>query len=115
MTAPAIQAFVERLAAVEAGPACNNFFNRSVPANELRRRNLEIYLQEMLDRRPRVLLVGEAPGFRGMRITGVPFTNRTIIEGPVNRPCQPGRWRCPCEGPSAPFAPTSRGEDHHRL
>ena len=85
MTAPAIQAFVERLAAVEAGPACNNFFNRSVPANELRRRNLEIYLQEMLDRRPRVLLVGEAPGFRGMRITGVPFTNRTIIECPVNR------------------------------
>lgn len=85
MTAPVIQAFVERLAAVEAGPACNNFFNRSVPANELRRRNLEIYLQEMLDRRPRVLLEGEAPGFRGMRITGVPFTNRTIIEGPVNR------------------------------
>lgn len=85
MTAPAIQAFVERLAAVETGPACNNFFNRSVPVNALRRRNLEIYLQEMLDRRPTVLLVGEAPGFRGMRITGVPFTNRTMLEGPANR------------------------------
>jgi uracil-DNA glycosylase len=76
--------FVERLAAVETGAAANNFFNHSVPANELRRRNLEIYLQEMLDRRPGVLLVGEAPGFRGMRITGVPFTNRTIFEGPAN-------------------------------
>lgn len=85
MTAPAIQAFVERLAAVETGPACNNFFNRSVPVNALRRRNLEIYLQEMLDRRPTVLLVGEAPGFRGMRITGVPFTNLTMLEGPANR------------------------------
>ncbi len=34
--------------------------------------------------RPKVLLVGEAPGFRGMRITGVPFTNRTMFEGPAN-------------------------------
>jgi uracil-DNA glycosylase len=76
--------FVERLAAVETGPASNNFFSHSLPANELRRRNLEIYLQEMLDRHPKVLLVGEAPGFRGMRITGVPFTNRTILEGPAN-------------------------------
>lgn len=76
--------FVERLAAVETGLACNNFFSPAVPENALRRRNLEIYLQEMLDRRPRVLLVGEAPGFRGMRITGVPFTNRTILDGPPN-------------------------------
>ncbi|MBT2567782.1 uracil-DNA glycosylase [Arthrobacter sp. ISL-85] len=79
-----VSAFVERLAAVELGPACTNFFNHAVPENALRRRNLEIYLQEMLDRRPKVLLVGEAPGFRGMRITGVPFTNRTIFDGPAN-------------------------------
>ena len=38
----------------------------------------------MLERSPDILLVGEAPGFRGMRITGVPFTNRTIFEGPAN-------------------------------
>jgi hypothetical protein len=38
----------------------------------------------MLDRSPTVLLVGEAPGFRGMRITGVPFTNRGMFEGPAN-------------------------------
>ena len=55
-----------------------------IPANAQRRQNLEIYLQEMLDRDPKVLLVGEAPGFRGMRITGVPFTNRTMFEGPAN-------------------------------
>jgi hypothetical protein len=85
MSAPAIAAFVEGLAAVEMGPACNNFFSHAVPENALRRQNLLIYLQEMLDRRPSVLLVGEAPGFRGMRITGVPFTNRTILEGPANR------------------------------
>ena len=76
--------FVERLAAVEVGPACTNFFNQAVPANAIRRHNLELYLQEMLERRPKVLLVGEAPGFRGMRITGVPFTNRVILGGAAN-------------------------------
>ena len=84
MVASGISSFVGRLAAMETGAASTNFFNHAVPENALRRRNLEIYLQEMLDRRPKVLLVGEAPGFRGMRITGVPFTNRTILEGPAN-------------------------------
>lgn len=84
MGTPSIAAFVDRLAAVATGPACNNFFDHAVPENAQRRRNLQIYLQEMLDRAPTVLLVGEAPGFRGMRITGVPFTNRTMFEGPAN-------------------------------
>jgi hypothetical protein len=79
-----VSEFVERLAAVPTVPARNNFFDHSVPANAGRRRNLELYLEEMLDRRPKVLLLGEAPGFRGMRITGVPFTNRTMFQGPVN-------------------------------
>ncbi|TLM82771.1 hypothetical protein FDW83_12560 [Pseudarthrobacter sp. NamE2] len=79
-----IDAFIERLAAVAAGPAWTNFFDHSVPANALRRENLRLYLTQMLERRPGVLLVGEAPGFRGMRITGVPFTNRSMFEGPAN-------------------------------
>ena len=84
MTSSSIDGFVDRLAAVETGPGCNNFFDRTVPGNAQRRRNLTIYLREMQDRDPKVLLVGEAPGYRGMRITGVPFTNRTMFEGPAN-------------------------------
>ncbi|MDR6507857.1 uracil-DNA glycosylase [Arthrobacter oryzae] len=84
MTTPSISAFVDQLSAVATRPACNNFFDHTTPANAQRRRNLGLYLQEMLDRSPKVLLVGEAPGFRGMRITGVPFTNRTMFEGPAN-------------------------------
>ncbi|MFF1253306.1 uracil-DNA glycosylase [Pseudarthrobacter sp. NPDC058329] len=83
MTA-AITAFVERLAAVPTVPGRNNFFDHSVPDNSVRRQNLELYLEEMLDRSPQVLLLGEAPGFRGMRITGVPFTNRTMFQEPAN-------------------------------
>lgn len=75
---------MERLSSVAAGPGSNNFFDDAVPGNAQRRHNLEIYLHEMLDRSPKVLLLGEAPGFRGMRITGVPFTNRTMFEGPAN-------------------------------
>ncbi|WP_350003025.1 uracil-DNA glycosylase [Pseudarthrobacter sp. WHRI 8279] len=79
-----IAAFVERLAAVPTVEGRTNFFDRSHPGNAVRRRNLELYLSEMLDRAPKVLLLGEAPGFRGMRITGVPFTNRTMFQGPAN-------------------------------
>ena len=84
MTSSSIDAFIDRLASVETGPGCRNFFDHGVPENAQRRRNLGIYLEEMLARSPRVLLLGEAPGFRGMRITGVPFTNRTILEAPAN-------------------------------
>ncbi|WP_427172451.1 uracil-DNA glycosylase [Arthrobacter sp. 92] len=84
MTSSAIGGFVDRLAAVATGPGCHNFFDHAVPENAQRRHNLELYLTEMRQRGPKVLLVGEAPGFRGMRITGIPFTNRTILEGPAN-------------------------------
>jgi uracil-DNA glycosylase len=80
----AVSDFVEQLSAVPTVPGRNNFFDHSSPGNAGRRRNLGLYLEEMLDRPPKVLLLGEAPGFRGMRITGVPFTNRTMFQGPAN-------------------------------
>jgi uracil-DNA glycosylase len=79
VAARAIEEFVEALAATKAGPNSDNFFDFTHPGNDGRRRNLELYLQEMFEREPNVLLLGEAPGFRGMRITGVPFTNTNIL------------------------------------
>jgi uracil-DNA glycosylase len=35
----------------------------------------------MAERQPRLLLVGEAPGYRGCRVTGVPFTSEAILLG----------------------------------
>lgn len=86
----AIAAFISDLARMPAGQASANMFAEEKDGaadNALRRHNLELYLNAMLERRPRVLLVGEAPGYRGMRITGVPFTNRPILAGTAPTGC----------------------------
>jgi hypothetical protein len=81
MAALSIHTFVQGLAETKAGGNSDNFFDFTNPENAARRSNLELYLQEMVLREPTVLLLGEAPGFRGMRITGVPFTNTAILNG----------------------------------
>lgn len=48
-------------------------------SGKIRCHNLLLYLQRMKERRPRLLLLGEAPGYRGCRVTGVPFTSQTIL------------------------------------
>jgi uracil-DNA glycosylase len=79
-----IEAFVAELAGTKAGPNSGNFLHGTSPGNSRRRRNLELYLQEMLERRPKVLLLGEAPGYRGMTVTGVPFTNTAMLHSRSN-------------------------------
>jgi uracil-DNA glycosylase len=80
MIPDSIDAFVERLATSHPGPNSVNFFDFSHPDNAIRRRNLALYLEQLAEREPTTLLVGEAPSYRGMRITGVPFTNATILQ-----------------------------------
>jgi uracil-DNA glycosylase len=79
MAPDAIDGFIERLAAGGSGPNSANPFDGSRPGNGMRRRNLERYLRQLAERRPATLLVGEAPGYRGMAITGVPFTNTVLL------------------------------------
>jgi uracil-DNA glycosylase len=71
--------FIDRLA---SEPAMQNTFNpyaTNDPASEVRRGNLLLYLRRMAERRPHSLLIGEAPGYRGCRVTGVPFTSEAIL------------------------------------
>src|SRR5712691_9192327 len=52
--------------------ACNQY-SRTVGdlrANLIRRRNLRIYLESFVA--PDILLIGEAPSYRGGRLTGIP-------------------------------------------
>jgi uracil-DNA glycosylase len=66
--------FVDRLAAARIGATFNQYAD-----SELRRARLERYLRER--RRTRILLVGEAPGYRGARVSGIPFTSERQLSG----------------------------------
>lgn len=76
-----IQNLIDELAAIQ--PASNNVFNQYLANddmnNAIRRANFKHYLQDMAQRQPKTLLVMEAPGYRGSRLTGVPVTSRKVL------------------------------------
>ncbi|MBW8741506.1 MAG: uracil-DNA glycosylase [Gaiellaceae bacterium] len=69
--------FVRRLAAARIG-ATHNFYRDGRRAR-LRRERLAAYLLAHAD--APVLLVGEAAGFRGARISGIPFVSERQLTG----------------------------------
>jgi uracil-DNA glycosylase len=71
------QRFVNRLAAARIGETFN--FYRHGEGAQLRRRRLCEYLEER--GAARLLLVGEAAGYRGARVSGIPFTSERQLTG----------------------------------
>jgi uracil-DNA glycosylase len=69
--------FVETLAAARIGETFN--FYRDCEGARLRRERLTSYLEART--RARYLLVGEAAGYRGARVSGVPFTSERLLTG----------------------------------
>jgi uracil-DNA glycosylase len=69
--------FVDRLAEARIGKTFN--FYREGRGAALRRARLSTYLESRRD--AHVLLVGEAPGYRGARVSGVPFTSERQLSG----------------------------------
>ena len=69
--------FVRRLASARIG-ATFNFYRNGTRA-DLRRARLREYL-EVRGAAP-LLLVGEAPGYRGARVSGIPFTSERQLTG----------------------------------
>ena len=53
---------------------------------EQRLRNLRAYLARAAALRTSVALIGEAPGYRGCAVTGIPFTSRQLLSADT------GRW-----------------------
>jgi uracil-DNA glycosylase len=71
------QDFVRDLAAARIGATCN--FYREGAGAQTRRGRLVDYLDAR--RHARVLLVGEAAGYRGARVSGIPFTSERQLTG----------------------------------
>jgi uracil-DNA glycosylase len=66
--------FVDRLAAARIGETYNQYAD-----SPLRRRRLADYLETRGD--APILLVGEAAGYRGARVSGLPFTSERQLTG----------------------------------
>ncbi|MDQ7024411.1 MAG: uracil-DNA glycosylase [Anaerolineae bacterium] len=77
----AIDKLIADLAAVqpERNDVFNQYFINEDANNAIRRANFRLYLQAMAQRQPTTLLVMEAPGYRGSRLTGVPVTSRKVL------------------------------------
>ncbi len=73
------QSIIARLATTPTESDAYNEYAGDDPNNTIRRENLLLYLQQGLARQPDTLMVMEAPGYRGCRITGVPVTSRKIL------------------------------------
>ncbi|HEY7397731.1 MAG TPA: uracil-DNA glycosylase [Gaiellaceae bacterium] len=72
-----MRSFIDRLVAARIGETWN--FYRDGDGAEVRTRRLADYLDSRSD--APILLVGEAPGYRGARISGLPFTSERQLTG----------------------------------
>lgn len=70
-----IPQFIHQLAADSPPPNCANPYAYERPFTAARRHNLQTYLELMVRQRPNLLLVAEAPGYRGCRLSGIPFVS----------------------------------------
>lgn len=74
------RAFVRSLSLAPETPFSFNPYSGKDEAAKKRRFNLTLYLTRMAGRQPQVLLLGEAPGYRGCRVTGIPFTSESVLQ-----------------------------------
>lgn len=74
-----LTAFVDRLARAETRADAFNQYAYGNVYNDIRRANLQRYLDQMTALAPGTMLVMEAPGYRGMRLTGVPVASRKLL------------------------------------
>ena len=74
-----IESLILALVQAETPDDAFNEYSPDCAINALRRGNLRQYLRTMAERMPDTLLLMEAPGYRGCRLTGVPVTSRKLI------------------------------------
>lgn len=74
-----IDEFIRALSKREGSPKMKNPYHGESGEAKIRRKNLRSYLLKMLEIRTDTLLLGEAPGYKGCGITGIPFTSERVL------------------------------------
>jgi len=74
-----INRFIQLLGQHPGSANSDNFYHKSSPDYYQKRKNLRLYLHKMLELKAEILLVGEAPGYRGCKLTGVPFSSERLL------------------------------------
>lgn len=103
--------FLELLDAVPVADDAEALYDPQDPAGALRRRNLLRYLDLLVEQRPGMILVGEAPGWRGATNTGVSFMSVRELTAKPGLMTQDPRG----DGFEVPPAPTALWEASSRV
>lgn len=74
-----IRAFIRNLKSSSATPRSFNQYATHAPLSARKRKNLRLYLERMYELGTTTILIGEAPSYRGGRLTGIPFLSETIM------------------------------------
>jgi uracil-DNA glycosylase len=79
--------FIDALATTIVSERAYNQFSRiegDLRGNAIRRRNLRLYLEEIEQIGPRMLLIGEAVSYRGGRLSGIAFVSEAVMLGGID-------------------------------
>ncbi len=74
-----IDNFISRLSLVQKADNTTNLYFGDSRESEVRRSNLKVYLNKMKIINPKFLILGEAPGFKGCRLSGIAFTSEKVL------------------------------------
>lgn len=80
-----ITALVDSLAAIPGNDRLFNPYDPSEPGASVRQANLAHYLTDLQQFDPGILMVAEAPGYRGCALSGIPVTSERIILNGVEK------------------------------
>jgi len=79
-----IDSFINSLIQEKNTHEYTNQYSEETENNHVTSNNLKLYLEYIYKRKPKYLFVGEAPGYNGCRITGIPFTSEYILTQKFN-------------------------------
>lgn len=69
-----IKLFIDELSKEESTSELTNVYSPEIAQGEICRENLYNYLQRIKNNNSKVMLIGEAPGYHGCRLSGIAFT-----------------------------------------